>query len=148
MKHISPTSIYITPMYLRLTTFTKSLPRMSFHPIFWLFLVSTGALLERSQIPSCPRQLQTCARLMQGWVASARCSSQTKILATPRWMDNNKHEAEHDATQRRDYREETQDCMDVTKPKRPQIKRGTILMKMDITVPISDTHPRKWSVGN
>ena len=30
-------------------------------------------LLECSQIPSCPRQLQKCARLMQGWVASAGC---------------------------------------------------------------------------
>ena len=29
--------------------------------------------MERSQILGCPRQLQTCARLMQGWVASAGC---------------------------------------------------------------------------
>ena len=40
-------------------------------------------LLERSQIPSCPRQLHTWARLMQGWMASAGWPPQKKILATP-----------------------------------------------------------------
>ena len=78
MKHISPTFMYIIPMYLRLTTFTKTLPQMSFHLyIFRYFYFALGLhpwlcwLLERSQILGCPRQLQTCARLMQGWVASA-----------------------------------------------------------------------------
>ena len=35
MKHISPTFMYIIPMYLRLTTFTKTLPQMSFHLYFF-----------------------------------------------------------------------------------------------------------------
>ena len=34
MEHISPTFVYIIPMYLRLTTFTKALPQMSLSPIF------------------------------------------------------------------------------------------------------------------
>ena len=38
MKHISPRSMYIIPMYLRLTTLTKTLPQMSFHQYFLLFL--------------------------------------------------------------------------------------------------------------
>ena len=29
--HISPTFMYIIPMYLKLTAFTKTLPQMSFH---------------------------------------------------------------------------------------------------------------------
>ena len=35
--------------------------------------------------PSCPRQLQTCGRLMHGWVEAAGCPPPppTKILATP-----------------------------------------------------------------
>ena len=43
MKHISPTFMYIIPMYLRLTTFTKTLPQMSFHLYFLLFLFRSGA---------------------------------------------------------------------------------------------------------
>ena len=72
MKYSSPIFMYIVPMYSRLTKLTKTLPQMSFlfrsgaHP--WLCWQ-----LERSQVPSCTRQLETCARLMQGWVASARC---------------------------------------------------------------------------
>ena len=45
---------------------------------FLLFIFRSGAppttlstALDHSQIPSWPRQLHTCARLMQGWVASA-----------------------------------------------------------------------------
>ena len=34
---------YIIPMYLRLTTFTKTLPQMSFHLYFFLFLFRSGA---------------------------------------------------------------------------------------------------------
>ena len=48
---------------------------MGLHP--WLCW-----MMERSQIPSCPRQLHTCTRLMQGWVTSAGCFPPTKILAT------------------------------------------------------------------
>ena len=40
MKHISPTCMYIIPMYLRLTTFSK---QMSFHLYFLLFLFRSGA---------------------------------------------------------------------------------------------------------
>ena len=72
MKHISPTFRYIMPMYLRLTTFTKTLLQMSFHLFFVICfrsgapiitLMTSGALTEL--------QLQMCARLMQGWVESA-----------------------------------------------------------------------------
>ena len=35
--------MYIIPMYLRLTTFTKTLPQMSFHLYFLLFLFRSGA---------------------------------------------------------------------------------------------------------
>ena len=35
--------MYIIPMYLRLTTFTKTLPQMSFHLYFLLFLFCSGA---------------------------------------------------------------------------------------------------------
>ena len=75
----------------------KTSPKYHFTYIFCHFYFSLGLhpwlcwLLERSQIPSCPRQLQTCARLMQGWVASAGWDilkhfyvyRPTKILATP-----------------------------------------------------------------
>ena len=40
MKHISPTFMYIIPMYLRLTTFTKTLPQMSFHLYFFAIFIS------------------------------------------------------------------------------------------------------------
>ena len=44
MKHISPTFMCIIPMYLRrLTTFTKTLPQISFHLYFLLFLFRSGA---------------------------------------------------------------------------------------------------------
>ena len=43
MKHISPTFMYIIPMYLRLRTFTKTLPQMSFHLDLLLFLFRSGA---------------------------------------------------------------------------------------------------------
>ena len=43
MKHISPTFMYIIPMYLRLTTFTKTLSQKSFHLYFLLFLFRSGA---------------------------------------------------------------------------------------------------------
>ena len=80
MKNISPTYMYIIPMYLRLTTFTKTLPLY----IFLLFLFRSGAppmtLLTAGALtdPQLPAQVQTCARLMQGWVASAVCPPPTK----------------------------------------------------------------------
>ena len=40
MKHISHTFMYILPMYLRLTTFTKTLPQMSFHLYFFAIFIS------------------------------------------------------------------------------------------------------------
>ncbi len=80
----------IIPMYPRLTTFTKTSPKCHFTYIFCYFYFTLGLhpwfcwLLERSQILGFPRQLQTCARLMQGWVASAGCPPpKQKILATP-----------------------------------------------------------------
>ena len=78
MKHISPTFMYIKPMSLRLTTLIlqKTFPKCHFTYIFCYSYFALGLhpwlcwLLECSQTPSCPRQLQTCARLTQGWVAS------------------------------------------------------------------------------
>ena len=79
-------------MYFRLKTL-KIPPPNVISPIFFCNFFRCGIhswfywLLERSQIPSCPRELQTCTRLMQaGWnqpgaidrVASARCPPQTK----------------------------------------------------------------------
>ena len=43
MKHISPTFMNTIPLYLRLTTFTKTLPHISFHLHFLLFLFCSGA---------------------------------------------------------------------------------------------------------
>ena len=44
----------------------------------------TKTLLTVGALTGCPRQLQTCARLMQGWVASSPgAPPPTKILATP-----------------------------------------------------------------
>ena len=40
MKHISPTFMYIIPMYLRLTPFTKTFPQMSFHLYFVAIFIS------------------------------------------------------------------------------------------------------------
>ncbi len=40
IKHISPTFMYIIPMNLRLTTFTKTLPQLSFHLYFFAIFIS------------------------------------------------------------------------------------------------------------
>ena len=40
MKHISPTFMCSIPMYLRLTTFTKTLPQMSFHLYLFAIFIS------------------------------------------------------------------------------------------------------------
>ena len=79
--HFTYIYVYIIPM----SAFTKkNFPKCNFTYIFCYFDFALGLhpwlwwLLERSQIPSCPRQLQTCARLMQGWVASAGCPPKQK----------------------------------------------------------------------
>ena len=75
MKHISPTFMYIIPMYLMLTL-QKPCPN-DISPIFFAIFISlwgsthypadcAGALPD----PSCPQQLQTCAPLMHGRVVS------------------------------------------------------------------------------
>ena len=69
MKYISPTLMYIIPMYLRRTTFTKKLPQMSFHLYFFANFISLWGSTHDSA--DCLRQLQTCEQLMQAWVASA-----------------------------------------------------------------------------
>ena len=57
----------------------KSYPKCHFTYIFCYFHFALALhpwlcwLLELSQILGSSRQLQTCARLMQGWVASAGC---------------------------------------------------------------------------
>ena len=73
MKHISPTFMYIIPMYVRLTTFTKTLSQMSFHLYFLLFLFRSGAppmtlltagALTDHQLPAtAPNVCMTDARL-------------------------------------------------------------------------------------
>ena len=85
MKHISPTFMYIIPMYFRLTTFTKTLPQMSFHLSFFAIFISLWGSTHDSvdywsahRSPAArdsfkPRQLQTCVRLVQCGVASAGC---------------------------------------------------------------------------
>ena len=75
MNHInfSPIFRYIIPMYLMLITFDV------ISPIFLAIFIS----LWGSQIPSGPRQVQICARLMPGWVASAGWPSTNENLATP-----------------------------------------------------------------
>ena len=90
IKHISPTFVYIITMYLRPTTYTKTLPKCHFTYIFFLFLLWLCWLLERSQIASCPRQLQTCARLTRGWVASAGCPPPPKSWLR-RWVTHKVH---------------------------------------------------------
>ena len=66
MKHISPTLMYIIPMYLRLTTFTKNLPKMSIHLYFLLFLFRSGAppmtLLTAGSLTD-PRLLATASNV-------------------------------------------------------------------------------------
>ena len=76
-------------MYLRLTTFTKILPQMSFHLYILLFLFRSGAphttlltagAFTDTQLPvTASNACRTDARL--GGVA--RVAPQTKILATP-----------------------------------------------------------------
>ena len=62
----------------------KPSPKCHFTHIVLLFCLALGhhprlcCLMERSHIPSCLRQFQTCARLMQGWEASVGCPPPTQ----------------------------------------------------------------------
>ena len=96
MKHISPTFRYIIPMYLRLKTFTKTLPQMSFH-LICCYLFGSGApfitllaagVLTDLQLPATASNVCTAD---EGWVASAgwppkqqswlrRCGQAVKVL--------------------------------------------------------------------
>ena len=81
MKHISPTSMHSIPM--RLTTFTKTLPQMSFHLYFLLFLFRSGAppmtLLTAGALTA-PRLPATASNVC---TTDARLGGQTKTLARP-----------------------------------------------------------------
>ena len=89
MKHISPAFVYIIPMCLRLTTFTKTLPQchFPFKKNYICFrsgappmtLLTAGALTD----PHLPATASNVCTTDVGWVASAGCPPQTKILATP-----------------------------------------------------------------
>ena len=93
MKHISITFRYIIPMYLRLTTFAKTLPQMSFHLMCCYLFPLWGSTHNSADCWSahispvsrdaCPRHLQTCARLMQAGSLRPGPPPPTKILATP-----------------------------------------------------------------
>ena len=83
MQHISPTLIYVNhTSVFEADNIYKNPPQMSFYLYFLLFLfrsrappmtLLTAGVITALPDPSCPRQLQTCARLMQGWVASDGC---------------------------------------------------------------------------
>ena len=74
MKHFH-LYLCISTMYLRLTTFTKTLPYV-ISPIFFfaIFISIWGSTHDSVDCWSAHRPLQSCARLMQGWVASTGCS--------------------------------------------------------------------------
>ena len=67
MKHISPTFRYTIAMYLRLTTFTKTLPQCHFKYFFAIFLRSgtrlitllTAGALTDIQLPATPSNVCT-----------------------------------------------------------------------------------------
>ena len=82
MKHISPTCMYIIPMYSvsEADNIYKNPSSNVISPIFYCYFNSLWGSTNDSadcwsahRSPSCPRLLQMCARLMQGWVASAGC---------------------------------------------------------------------------
>ena len=87
--------MYIIPMYLRPTTFTKSLPQMSFHLYFLLFLFRSGAppmtlltvgALTDLQLPATASNVCTADGRLGGVgrVASAECPPPpTKTLVMP-----------------------------------------------------------------
>ena len=72
MKHISPTCIYHTNVF-EADNIHKNPPPNVLSPIFFYYFYFAPMTLLTARalayIPSCPRQLQTCARLMQGRVA-------------------------------------------------------------------------------
>ena len=69
MKHISPTFYVYHTNVFEADNIYKNPPPNVISQFFCYFYFALGLhpwlcwLLERSQIPSCPRQLQTCARL-------------------------------------------------------------------------------------
>ena len=86
MKHISPTFRYIMPMYLRLTTFTKTLPQMSFH----LFCLLWGSNHNSDDCWSAHRSPAARETASNVCTADARLGGvgrvpppQSKILAMP-----------------------------------------------------------------
>ena len=83
MKHISPTfsSLHLCISYQCIWGWQhwhKPSPKCHFTYIFAIFSLcgsthDSADCWSAHQIHSCPRQLQTCSPLMQGWVASAGC---------------------------------------------------------------------------
>ena len=79
MKHISTTFMYIILNAFEADNIYKNPPPKVISPIFFSIFISLWGSTHNyvdcwsAHRPSCPRQLQTCARLVQGWVASAGC---------------------------------------------------------------------------
>ena len=91
MKHISPTFMYIIPMYLRLKTFTKNPPPSAFLYFIYIYfffrsgappmtLLTAGALTDPQLPATASTVCTTDAR--PGGVGRVH-PPQTKILATP-----------------------------------------------------------------
>ena len=77
MKHISPTFMYIIPMHVfeADNIYQNPLPNVISPKKIGIFISLRGSTHDyidcwSAQIFPAPRQLQTCARLMHGWVAS------------------------------------------------------------------------------
>ena len=89
MKHISPTLMYIIPMYLRLITFTKILPQMLFHLYLFAIIISLWAPPMTLLTVGALTVPQLCATASNVCTTDARPSGvgrtppQTKIIATP-----------------------------------------------------------------
>ena len=93
MKHISPTFMYIIPMYLRLTTFTKTFPQMSFHLYFfcyfyfalglhpWLCWLLDWSAHRSSAARDSFKRVHDWRRA--GWRRPGAPPPPTKIMATP-----------------------------------------------------------------
>ena len=70
MNHISPTCMYIIPMYLRLTTFTKTLPQMPFHLyLFAIFILLWGSTHDSADCWSAHRSsaARDSFKRVHGW---------------------------------------------------------------------------------
>ena len=84
--------MYIIPMYLSVTTFTKILRQMSFHLYFLLFLFRSGVppmtlltagALTDPRLPATASNVCTTDATLGGVGRVATPPPQTKILATP-----------------------------------------------------------------